>query len=89
MTSALVNVRKEIVGEAIVCMATPLVWASSAWFIWGCLPVFWPDVPAGIVGIALHLLISSGYSDKSSAQCNVLSSLFSSAGLKLTLRNSW
>lgn len=63
MTSALVNVRKEIVGEAIVCMATPLVWASSAWFIWGCLAVFWPDVPAGIVGIALHLLISSGYSD--------------------------
>ena len=72
MTSSLASVRKEIVGEAIVCLATPLVWASSTWHIWGCLPILWPDAPAGVVGIALHLLTSSGYSDNRGALHNVM-----------------
>lgn len=72
MTSSLEHVKKEIVGEAIVCLAAPLVWASSTWYIWDHLPILWPDAPAGVVGIALHLLLSSGYSDNRGALHNIM-----------------
>lgn len=36
----LANVCKKIVAEVIICLATPLVWASSTWCVWGLFPSF-------------------------------------------------
>lgn len=90
--SSPVNVRKEIVGKATECLSVPFVQAPFTWHIWGCLLVLWPDAPAGVVGTALHFLVSSGHSDNRGAVHDVwslvLSSLFASTGPKLTLRKS-
>lgn len=82
-------------GEAVVSLAAPLVWASSMWHIWDHLPILWPDAPAGVVGIALCLLVSVEYGDSGGTlhhvmvSCPLFPVLICWVQAHVVLRKSW
>lgn len=77
-----------MVDGAVVCLATALVWASSIQMCLESPSSLWPDTPAGVVRIALPLLLSADRGDSRGVVQNMTGRRrfwrFSSTGPKLT-----